>query len=64
MDEKWKRLKATLREKREHYSNSALGASLTDMTAFHHARTKRARAQKSDRPASERALFGQAHTYG
>lgn len=34
------------------------------MTAFHHARTKRARAQKSDRPARERALFGQARTYG
>lgn len=34
------------------------------MTVFHHARTKRARAQKNDRPARERALFGQAHTYG
>ncbi len=34
------------------------------MTAFHHASTKRARAQKSDRPARERELFGQAHTYG
>lgn len=54
----------TRNEKREHYSNSALVASLADITAFHDARTKRARAQKSDRPARERAPFGQAHTYG